>query len=174
MSYFNDDFSVADISIISEVSGGYTVDGTITEDQIVDFAQHIAAKRLSRGEKISNPDASKKYVQNLIGSIEHEVFYAVWLDSKHRVIVSEILFRGTIDSASVPVREVVKDALKHNAAAVIFSHNHPSGVSDPSLADKSLTKALYRALNMVGVKMLDHIVVTASESFSFAEFGEIS
>ena len=97
----------------------------------------------------------------------------MFLDSKHRVIHHQELFRGTIDNASVPVREVVKEALRHNAAAMIVAHNHPSGVAEPSAADKSLTKTLFLALDMVGVKLLDHFVVGDSEVISFAEIGAL-
>ena len=98
----------------------------------------------------------------------------MFLDSKHRVIHHQELFRGTIDNASVPVREVVKEALKHNAAAMIVAHNHPSGVAEPSAADKSLTETLYLALGMVGVKLLDHFVVGEQEVVSFAEMGALN
>jgi len=97
----------------------------------------------------------------------------MFLDSKHRVIHHQELFRGTIDNADVPVREVVKEALKHNAAAMIVAHNHPSGVAEPSQADKSLTRTLFLALGMVGVKLLDHFVVGDAEVVSFAELGEL-
>lgn len=95
----------------------------------------------------------------------------MYLNSKHSIIHSEELFRGTIDSASVPIREVVKEALKFNAAALIVAHNHPSGVAEPSGADKALTETLSLALEMVGVNLLDHFVVGDGEVVSFAEMG---
>lgn len=108
---------------------------------------------------------------------EHETFVAMFLDSKHRVLKVDELFRGTIDNASVPVREVVKDALKYNAAAMIVSHNHPSGVNEPSAADKQLTEALYLALGLVGVKLVDHFIFGEGgyrSAYSFAESGTLN
>jgi len=107
---------------------------------------------------------------------EHEVFVGMFLDSKHRVLDVRELFRGTIDNTSVPVREVVKEALKINAAALIVAHNHPSGVADPSAADKSLTETLYLALGMVGIKLLDHFVFGEGgyeNAVSLAEMGAL-
>jgi DNA repair protein RadC len=101
----------------------------------------------------------------------HEVFYVIFLNTKNHVIHHEALFRGTIDSADVPIREVVKEALDHNAANVIVAHNHPSGVAEPSQSDKSLTSMLSMALAMVGMKLLDHLVVGEGEVVSFAEQG---
>lgn len=97
----------------------------------------------------------------------------MFLDAKHRVIHHEELFRGTIDSATVPIREVVKEALKHNAAALIVAHNHPSGVAEPSLADYALTETLKLALAMVGITLLDHFVVGDSMVVSLAELGKL-
>ena len=104
-------------------------------------------------------------------SLEHEVFAVLFLDTQHRLIEYSELFRGTIDSASVYPREVLKEALRLNAAAVIVSHNHPSGNPEPSAADKSLTKRLREALAMVDVRVLDHIIVGGTETTSFAEQG---
>ena len=102
---------------------------------------------------------------------EHEVFVCVFLDSQNRVIACEELFRGTLAQTSVYPREVVKAALAHNAAAVIFAHNHPSGVAEPSRADELLTQALKQALALVDVKVLDHFVVAGAGAVSFAERG---
>lgn len=124
---------------------------------------------------ISSPSVAREQLY-LRCHWEHETFVAMFLDSKHRVLKVDELFRGTIDNASVPVREVVKDALKHNAAAMIVSHNHPSGVSEPSAADKHLTETLYLALGMVGVKLLDHFIFGEGgyeSAYSFAEFGAL-
>ncbi|NOX42705.1 MAG: hypothetical protein GXP19_03095, partial [Gammaproteobacteria bacterium] len=102
---------------------------------------------------------------------EHEVFGCLYLDNRHSVIRFEALFRGTIDGASVHTREVVKQALKYNAAAVIFTHNHPSGIAEPSSADEALTRRLIDALKLVDIRVLDHIIVGNGCSFSFAERG---
>ena len=127
-----------------------------------------------KGDAISSPQISRDYLTLQLRDKPYEAFFVMFLDSKHRVIYHQELFRGTIDSASVPVREVVKEALKHNAAALIVAHNHPSGVAEPSAADKSLTQALYFALDMVGVKLLDHFVVAETEVISFAEMGALT
>jgi len=124
---------------------------------------------------ISSPSVAREQLY-LRSSWEHETFVAMFLDSKHRVLRVEQLFRGTIDNASIPVREVVKDALKYNAAAMIVSHNHPSGVCEPSTADKRLTETLYLALGMVGVKLLGHFIFGEGgyeRAYSFAEFGAL-
>jgi len=147
-------------------------------DVVVQSANEIidAHYRCDDRTVISNPSVAREQLY-LRCHWEHETFVAMFLDAKHRVLKVEQLFRGTIDNASVPVREVVKDALKYNAAAMIVSHNHPSGVSEPSAADKSLTEALYLALSMVGVKLLDHFVFGEGgykEAFSFAESGALS
>jgi DNA repair protein RadC len=102
---------------------------------------------------------------------EHECFVVLFLDSQHRLIVVEELFRGTIDGAAVYPREVVKAALRHNAAALVLSHNHPSGVAEPSAADRALTERLRSALAVVDVRTLDHVVVGGTAAVSFAERG---
>ncbi len=104
---------------------------------------------------------------------EYESFVALWLDSQHRLITTVELFRGTLNQTSVYPREVVKAALRHNAAAVIFSHNHPSGVAEPSQSDRMLTDALKQALALVDVRVLDHFIVAGSQTMSFAERGLI-
>jgi DNA repair protein RadC len=111
------------------------------------------------------------HLQALLADYEHEVFALLMLDSRHRVIVFEELFRGTLDGASVYPREVVKLALEHNAAALILVHNHPSGDPEPSMADRNLTTKLQDALNLVGVRTLDHIVVGNEGCVSLAELG---
>lgn len=146
-------------------------------DKVVQSAQEIVADHYNRsGETpISNPSVAREQLY-LRMNREHEVFVAMFLDSKHRILKIDELFRGTIDNASVPVREIVKDALKYNAAALIVAHNHPSGVGEPSAADKSLTEAIYLALGMVGVKLLDHFVFGEGgyqAAFSFAETGAL-
>lgn len=102
---------------------------------------------------------------------EHEVFFAAFLTSQHQVIAMEEIFRGTIDGAAVYPREVVKAVLNHNAAAVIFSHNHPSGICEPSQADKRITERLVEALRLIDVRVLDHIIIAGSKHYSFAEKG---
>lgn len=140
----------------------------------LELGRRFLRERLERTDAISSPQASRDYLSMCLRDKPYESFYALFLDSKHRIIHHQELFRGTIDSASVPVREVVKEALKHNAAAMIVAHNHPSGVAEPSAADKSLTETLYLALGMVGIKLLDHFVVGDAEVISFAEIGALN
>jgi DNA repair protein RadC len=108
-----------------------------TRKEILDFASHILESRMRRSETLLNPNEAKLYLSLQLGDLEREVFCCILLDNRHRVIAFEKLFLGTIDSASVHPREVVKAALKYNAAAVIFAHNHPSGVAEPSRVDEA-------------------------------------
>jgi len=120
----------------------YSISEPISEQDIIVFAKQIIASKFERGTAITSPKASIDFLSSQIGYYEHEVFAALFLDSKHRIIAFEELFNGTIDQASVYPREVAKRALHRNAAAVIFAHNHPSGISDPSQSDISLTQRL--------------------------------
>ena len=157
----------------TEKEGFYSVSESVSEHDIVEFARFIIAKQFKRGTTITSPEASIEYLQSQIGHYQHEVFAALFLDSKHRVIAFEELFTGTIDQASVYPREVAKRALHHNAAAIIFTHNHPSGITDPSEADISLTNTLVAAMKLLGVRALDHIVVANNQSQSLAELGHM-
>ncbi|MBT8114040.1 MAG: DNA repair protein RadC [Arenicella sp.] len=139
----------------------------------LELGRRYLMEKFHKGDAISSPQMSRDYLTLCLRDKPYESFFAMFLDSKNRVIHHQELFRGTIDTASVPVREVVKEALKYNAAAMIVAHNHPSGVAEPSAADKSLTEALYLALGMVGVKLLDHFVIGDAEVVSFAEMGAL-
>ncbi len=120
-----------------------------------------------------SPKEVKSYVKLLLGGRQQEVFVALFLDAQHRLIAADELFHGTLTQTSVYPREVVKRALSHNAAAVIFSHNHPSGMESPSQADRLLTNALKDALRLVDVRVIDHLIVGETQVLSFAETGEI-
>jgi DNA repair protein RadC len=113
----------------------------------------------------------KDYLRLHFGSREYESFVVLFLDAQNRVIEVEELFRGTLTQTYVYPREVVKAALKHNAASVVLSHNHPSGVAEPSIQDQALTRTLHEALALIDVKVLDHFVIAGSSSVSFAERG---
>ncbi|MDD3482383.1 DNA repair protein RadC [Azovibrio restrictus] len=146
-------------------------------------AQLQASFELSRralGEEIHQrnvmdaPDRVRDWLRLHLGQLPHEVFMALWLDAQNRLIAHEDLFRGTLTQTSVYPREVVKSALSHNAAAVIFAHNHPSGVSEPSQADQLLTQQLREALTLVDVRLLDHFIVAGNQPpLSLAERGLI-
>ena len=124
-----------------------------------------------RDVALTSPQAVRDYLKLRIADREHEVFVALFLDSQNRLIAADELFRGTLAQTSVYPREVVKAALKHNAAAVIFAHNHPSGIAEPSRADEMLTTALKQALSLVDIRTLDHFVVGGNVVTSFAERG---
>lgn len=135
----------------------------------LELSRRHLREKLERADALSSPQTCRDYLSLELRDKRYECFHALFLDSKHRVIRSRELFRGTIDHTSVPIREVVVEALKHNAAAMIVAHNHPSGNPEPSAADKQLTARLLEALSMVGVKLLDHFVVGDGELVSFAE-----
>ena len=147
---------------------------TISEGEVLAKALEIIENRLRKpGEAMSSPQSVKDYLKILLADREHEVFVAIFLDAQHRVLQYREMFRGTLDQTSVHPREVVKEALRLNAGAVIFAHNHPSGMPEPSRADETLTKTLKDALTLVDVKVLDHIVVGGIDTVSFAERGLI-
>lgn len=143
----------------------------MSEDQIIAQALRILDTRLREGPVLSAPNAVRDYLRLRLQDLEHEVFVCVFVDAQHRVITADELFRGTLTQTSVYPREVVKHALRHNAAAVIFAHNHPSGVAEPSRADEALTHALKQALVLVDVRVLDHFVIAGAGAVSFAERG---
>ncbi|HBN8507571.1 RadC family protein [Pseudomonas aeruginosa] len=140
-------------------------------DQILAVARQVIDQKHPCGALFTAPELVKDYLHAKLVGFEHEVFAVLFLDSKHRLIKYVELFRGTIDQASVYPREVVKEALRLNAAAVIFAHNHPSGDPAPSQADKVLTQRLKEALALVEVRTLDHIIVGGEAATSFAEQG---
>jgi len=140
---------------------------------VIEMSRRHMESTLSRGDVLSDAATTKQYIQHRLRAYPHEVFACLFLDNKHRMIAFDELFRGTIDGASVYPREVVKQALSHNAAAVIFAHNHPSGIAEPSQADYAITQRLKSALEMVDIRVLDHIVVGDADCVSFAEIGKI-
>ena len=138
---------------------------------VLEMGKRHLAEGLRRDSVLESPQAVRDYLKAKLRHEPHEVFGCLFLDSKHRVLAFEVLFRGTIDSASVYPRQVVKRALSHNAAALILTHNHPSGVSEPSQADRILTQRLKDALGLIDVRVLDHFIVGDGEPLSMAELG---
>ncbi len=138
---------------------------------VLELARRSLAEEIRARSALTSPQAVRDYLRLALGTREHEVFVSLFLDAQHRVIAAEELFRGTLTQTSVYPREIVKAALKANAAAVIFAHNHPSGVAEPSQADELLTRQLKEALAMVDVKVLDHFIVAGRSTLSFAERG---
>ena len=137
----------------------------------VELALRAARDALARGSALTSPEAVRDYLRLALAARESEAFVGLFLDSQHRLLVAEELFRGTLAQTSVYPREVVKAALGCNAAAVIFAHNHPSGVAEPSRADELLTASLKSALALIDVRVLDHFVVAGPQVVSFAERG---
>jgi len=140
---------------------------------IYSLANRLAKFQMSCLTAFTKPDDARTYLRDAYMGFEYEIFGVIFLDNQHRILASDELFRGTIDGASVYPREVAKLALKHNAAACIFFHNHPSGVVEPSSADRAITERLKDALRVLDVRVLDHFVVGKEGSVSFAERGLI-
>lgn len=138
---------------------------------VMELARRRLAETLEKGEGFHSPDDVRSYLRLHLSHLAQEVFLVLFLDTRHRLLAREELFRGTIDGAAVYPREVVKRALHHNAAAVILAHNHPSGVAEPSQADVRITEQLRSALSLVDVRLLDHLVVGAGEPVSMADRG---
>ena len=137
---------------------------------VLEMAKRHLLEQLSRGDALTSPTETRQYLRAQLQDYPHEVFACLFLDNRNRVIAFEKMFHGTIDGASVYPREVVSLALKKNAAAIIFAHNHPSGVAEPSQADEQITQRLKQALSLVDIRVLDHFVV-GDEVISFAERG---
>lgn len=143
-----------------------------TAEYVVKSAIAILTEKLRQdGHALSAPSAVRDYLRLTLAGKEHEVFTVLFLDAQHRLIAAEEMFRGTLTQTSVYPREVVKAALAHNACCVIFAHNHPSGIAEPSRADEALTIALKKALALVDVRVMDHFVVGNDCAVSFAEKG---
>ena len=137
----------------------------------LELGRRYLATELQRSNALTHPAACAEYLRARIGAYPYEVFACVFLDNRHRVIACEELFRGSIDGASVHPREVVRRCLSHNAAAVIFAHNHPSGVAEPSQADRDITRHLQQALKLIEVRVLDHFIIGDGTPLSLAERG---
>ena len=145
----------------------------MNEDRLIQRALKVLDARMRTGEVLSSPDVVRDYLRLRIAGLEYEVFMCVFLDAQNRVIAADEMFRGTLTQTSVYPREIVKAALRHNAAGVIFAHNHPSGMAEPSHADELLTRSLKEALALVDCRVLDHFVIAGGASLSFAERGLI-
>ena len=142
-----------------------------TRPPVVQQALNLLLYEVREADVLASPDAVRDYLHLLLADRPHEVFTVVFLDAQHRVLDAVEMFRGSLTQTSVYPREVVIEALARQAAAVILAHNHPSGLAEPSQADKALTRTLQSALALVDVRVLDHIVVTRSTLLSFAEQG---
>ena len=161
---------------VPRFSSGFVADAgnasaPVRDEEVIAAALRILSKRLVRVNAMTSPRVTREYLAVRFADLEHEVFACLFLDARHHVIACEELFRGTVDGASVYAREVVKRTLAHNAAAVILAHNHPSGIPEPSEADRSITLKLGKALAVVEVRLLDHLIVGGATVVSMAERG---
>lgn len=158
--------------LLHEPAAIYAKPGTADKLQAArELVRRSLVEQMRQRDVLDSPQAVRDYLRVTLARLEHEVFMAVFLDAQHRVIAAEELFRGTLTQTSVYPREVVKRALANNAAAVIFAHNHPSGIPEPSRSDELLTQALREALSLVDVRVLDHFIVGGNGVVSFAERG---
>ncbi|MEK6596157.1 MAG: DNA repair protein RadC [Pseudomonadota bacterium] len=136
---------------------------------VLEMARRALGEELKNGNAMNSPEMVRDFLRLSLANKQHEVFIGIFLDAKNHTIATEELFSGTLTQASVYPREIVKRALHHNAAAIIFAHNHPSGIAEPSHADKILTQSLKQALAMIDVKVLDHFIIGNGTTMSFAE-----
>lgn len=140
-------------------------------DEVLEAARAVIGQRMQRGVAFSTPQIAKAFFRDKLGGLGQEVFAAAFLDSRHRLVEYVELFHGTIDGAEVHPREVVRHALRCNAAAVIVAHNHPSGSEPPSAADRAVTTRLKQSLALVDVRLIDHVVVGGLQTMTLAERG---
>jgi len=154
--------------LVRDVDGQYR---PARAEEVLQQARRVLSHRVRRGATMFSPQAVKDYLRVQVGVLEHELFCVLFLDAQHRIIALKQMFRGTVTQTSVYPREVVKESLALNAAAVILAHNHPSGAAEPSRADEFLTQTLKAALALVDVRVLDHFVVAGADCVSFAERG---
>ena len=158
---------------IRDLLGDYTFTDAarpLSETEVLEAAQDILWRRLQRQGTIGSPSDASEYLRHKIGMLEHEVFCVLWLDNRHQILCFQTLFTGSISGASVHPREVVKAALRVNATSCILAHNHPSGVTSASQADRDITETLVTALRTVEVRVLDHIII-GDGTLSMAERG---
>jgi DNA repair protein RadC len=156
---------------VGETPHCYRVTRPVTDDEVIAFSREILAARVARTTFFQSVEDTKNYFVLQLSTRLHEVFACAFLDNRHALLAYEELFFGTIDSCSVHPREVVRRALHHNAAAVVFAHNHPAGTPEPSRADEQITYRLKEALAFVDVRVLDHLVVGGAQVTSFAARG---
>jgi len=156
---------------VHETPGHFQVLRPVTTDEILTMAKKLIKRQFVRGQALTSPDITRDFLMLELALLEHEVFYCIFLDNQHRVLKTEGCFKGTIDGANVYPREVLKRALKINAKALILAHNHPSGLAEPSEADRAITRRLIEALGLIDIRVLDHFIIGGTEHFSFAEHG---
>lgn len=154
--------------LVRDVAGSYRA---AEPAEVLQAALRMLAGQLRDTDMLSSPQAVRDFLRIKLGALEHEVFAVIHLDAQHRVIEYVEMFRGTVSQTSVYPREIVKEALARNSAALVMVHNHPSGVAEPSRADEMLTQTLKSALALVDVRVIDHLIVAGPAILSFAERG---
>ncbi len=154
--------------LVRDVTGDYR---PANADEVLQAARRVLAGQMRGSEALTSPQVVRDFLRVKLGALEHEVFAVIHLDAQNRVIDYVEMFRGTVSQTSVYPREVVKEALARNSAALLLVHNHPSGAAEPSRADEMLTQTLKSALALVDVRVLDHLIVAGSAILSFAERG---
>lgn len=158
-------------SICKTAEGLYRTRRAITGQELISFATDLISEGFQRLGTLGSPQETRQFLTLQLAPEEREIFAVIFLDSQHRALSYEPMFQGTLDSASVHPREVVKRCLQLNAGAVILAHNHPSGSPEPSSADRHITERLRHALDLIGVRVLDHMVIGGAQIASFAERG---
>ena len=167
----NTESSVA-MSEVDRLAGLKPADlNDVEKESVIALAMKVLAIKHRAGRSLTKPDETRNFLRLRLADCRNEVFGCLFLDNRNRIIAVRELFQGTIDGASIYPRVVVQRALELNAAAMVFFHNHPSGVAEPSNADEAITRRLKEALALVDVRVLDHFVISAGESVSFAERG---
>ena len=162
------DSSPSSVLLVRDVAGDYR---QVDADEVLQVAQQVLLGRVRGSDVLVSPQAVRDYLRVRLGGLEHEVFAVVHLDAQNRVIDYVEMFRGTVSQTSVYPREVVREAMMRNSAAMLLVHNHPSGSTQPSRADEALTQTLKTALSLVDVRVLDHLIVAGSDILSMAERG---
>jgi len=169
--YTNSDYIAEDLPLVQYSDNQFETATPLSLEQLCRCISLLLESRFSHEHTLVSPALTRHYLTSKLAPCEQEVFSCIYLNNQHAVIAYEELFYGTIDGANVYPREVVKACLKHNAAAVIFSHNHPSGITVPSIADKAITERLKAALATVDIRVLDHVIVGGANTYSFADNG---
>jgi DNA repair protein RadC len=162
------DSSNSSVLLVRDVAGDYR---QVDADEVLQAAQQVLLGRVRGSDVLASPQAVRDFLRVKLGTLEHEVFAVVHLDTQNRVIEYVEMFRGTVSQTSVYPREVVREAMMRNSAAVLLVHNHPSGSTQPSRADEHLTQTLKAALSLVDVRVLDHLIVADNDFLSMAEHG---
>lgn len=158
-------------NISKTATGLYRTRRAVSGKELISFAANLISEDFQRIGTTCSPDETRQFLTLRLAKEEREVFAVIFLDSQHRVLNFEPLFHGTLDSAAVHPREVAKRCLQLNAGAVILAHNHPSGVPEPSAADRHITEQLRQTLDLIGVRVVDHMVIGGAQAVSFAERG---